>query len=52
MTSRRREACAGFHIERTDIRYTTANQRNGQADLTGELIIMNWKPSELGQLSD
>ncbi|MGE8122590.1 DNA adenine methylase [Pseudomonas fulva] len=41
---------AGFHIERTDIRYTTANQRNGQADLTGELIIMNWKPSELGQL--
>lgn len=45
-----REAFAGFHIERTDIRYTTANQRNGQAEVTGELIIMNWKPSELGQL--
>ncbi|WP_422768387.1 DNA adenine methylase [Pseudomonas fulva] len=45
-----REVFAGFHTEKTDIRYTTANQRNGQADLTGELIIMNWKPSELGQL--
>lgn len=44
------EAFAGFHIEKTDIRYTTANQRNGQADVTEELVIMNWEPSQLGQL--
>lgn len=45
-----REAFAGFHIERTDIRYTTANQRHGQVEVTGELIILNWEPAALGQL--
>ena len=40
----------GFHFEYLDIRYTTANQRIGKADVTGELVIMNWKPAELGQL--
>ncbi|MEG1043097.1 MAG: DNA adenine methylase, partial [Pseudomonas sp.] len=45
-----RAAFDGFHFEQLDIRYTTANQRHGQADVTGELVIMNWEPSQLGQL--
>lgn len=45
-----RRAFDGFHFEQLDIRYTTANQRNGQADVTSELVIMNWEPSQLGQL--
>lgn len=45
-----RQVFEGFHFERLDIRYTTANQRNGQSDLVGELVITNWKPSDLGQL--
>ena len=45
-----REAFDGHYIERTDIRYSCTNQRSGQADVTGELIIMNWKPQELGLL--
>lgn len=45
-----RQVFKGFHFERLDIRYTTANQRNGQSDLVGELVITNWKPSDLGQL--
>ena len=34
----------GFHFETTEIRYTTTNQRQGKAEVTGELIIMNWEP--------
>lgn len=45
-----RAAFKGFHFEQLDIRYTTANQRHGAADITGELVIMNWDPSQLGQL--
>jgi len=47
-----RAAFEGHHIERTDIRYSCTNQRNGQAETTGELIIMNWRPSDLGGLFD
>lgn len=47
-----REAFAGHHIERTDIRYSCTNQRTGSAETTGELIIMNWQPSALGGLFD
>lgn len=47
-----RRAFDGFHIERTDIRYSVTNQRQGQAEATGELIIMNWEPAELGGLFD
>ncbi|MNH32079.1 hypothetical protein D3C79_924980 [compost metagenome] len=45
-----RRAFDGFHFESVDIRYTTTNQRQGKAEITGELIIMNWTPAELGQL--
>lgn len=47
-----REAFAGFHMERIDIRYSVTNQRQGTASETGELVIMNWKPAELGGLFD
>ena len=45
-----RRAFDGFHFECLDIRYTTANQRHGKSDVTGELVIMNWQPEGLGQL--
>ncbi|MNL84989.1 hypothetical protein D3C87_2131390 [compost metagenome] len=45
-----RLAFEGFHFEFLDIRYTTANQRLGKAEVTGELVIMNWHPAGLGQL--
>ena len=47
-----REAFAGFHMERIDIRYSNTNQRQGTAELTGELVIMNWTPAALGGLFD
>ncbi len=47
-----RAAFDGHHIERTDIRYSCTNQRNSQAETTGELIITNWRPAELGGLFD
>ena len=40
----------GFHFETTEIRYTTTNQRQGKAEVTGELIVMNWEPEALGGL--
>jgi len=45
-----RRAFHGFHFETVDIRYSNANQRQGSAQITGELIITNWKPDEFGQL--
>ncbi|MDY4311226.1 DNA adenine methylase [Pseudomonas asiatica] len=45
-----RAAFDGFHFEQLDIRYTTTNQRHGQADVSGELVILNWTPAALGQL--
>ncbi|MNJ46412.1 hypothetical protein D3C77_415400 [compost metagenome] len=45
-----RRAFDGFHFESLDIRYTTTNQRNSKAEMTGELVIMNWKPEGLGRL--
>ncbi|MCY1309256.1 hypothetical protein D9M70_593340 [compost metagenome] len=45
-----RRVFEGFHLERTDIRYTNTNQRQGQAEATGELVIMNWNPAALGGL--
>lgn len=39
-----------FHFETLDIRYTTTNQREGKASITGELVIMNWVPESLGEL--
>lgn len=40
----------GFHFEMLDIRYSTANQRQGKAEVSGELVIMNWEPEALGGL--
>jgi len=40
-----RRAFEGFHFETLDIRYTTTSQRQGKADVTGELVIMNWEPA-------
>lgn len=45
-----RRAFDGFQFETLDMRYTTANPRSGMADVTGELVIMNWQPEGLGQL--
>jgi len=45
-----RRAFQGFHFERTDIRYSTTNQRQTKAAVTGELVIMNWLPADLDQL--
>lgn len=42
----------GFHIEQLDIRYSLANQRNGAADVSGELVIMNYEPAAMGGLFD
>ena len=45
-----RRVFEGFHFEPTVIRYTTTNQRQGRADVTGELIVMNWEPEAWGGL--
>ncbi|MNP02767.1 hypothetical protein D3C76_946280 [compost metagenome] len=45
-----RQTFAGFHFECLDIRYSNTNQREAKAEVTGELVIMNWQPSSLGGL--
>ena len=40
----------GFHFETLDIRYCNTNQRQGKAEVSGELVIMNWEPAALGGL--
>jgi len=45
-----RRVFEGFHFETLDIRYTTTNQRQGKAEISGELVIMNWEPAALGSL--
>ncbi|MCF5803493.1 DNA adenine methylase [Pseudomonas tremae] len=45
-----RRVFEGFHFGTVDIRYSTANQRKVKADVSGELVIMNWEPAELGGL--
>ena len=45
-----RRVFEGFHFETVDIRYSTTNQRQGSAAVSGELIIMNWEPAALGGL--
>ena len=47
-----RRAFDGFHMEQLDIRYSCTNQRQGMAETTGELVIMNWEPAALGGLFD
>lgn len=45
-----RRVFEGFHFETLNIRYTTTNQRQGKAEVSGELVIMNWEPTVLGEL--
>ena len=45
-----RRVFAGFHFETVDIRYSSTNQRQGKAEVSGELVIMNWEPAALGGL--
>ena len=45
-----RRVFGGFHFDRQDVRYTTVNQRQGKAEVSGELIVMNWEPGVLGGL--
>jgi len=45
-----RWAFEGLHREQLDIRYSVNNQRQGKAETTGELVIMNWEPQVLGGL--
>jgi DNA adenine methylase len=45
-----RRVFEGFHFATLGICYTTANQRQGKTEITGELVIMNWAPAELGGL--
>ncbi len=43
-----RRVFEGFYFETTEIWYTTTNQEPAKAEVTGELIVMNWMPSDLG----
>lgn len=45
-----RRAFEGFHMEQTAIKYSVGNQRQGGAETSSELIIMNWQPEVLGGL--
>jgi DNA adenine methylase len=45
-----RRVFEGFHFECLKIRYSNMNQRDATADLSGELVIMNWNPSSFGGL--
>lgn len=40
----------GFRFETMDFCYCYSNQRQGKAEVSGELEIMNWEPSALGGL--
>ncbi|MGE8121538.1 DNA adenine methylase [Pseudomonas fulva] len=45
-----RRAFKGFNFERLKIRYTSSNHRHAKTDMSDELVIMNWSPSDLRQL--
>ncbi len=45
-----RRVFEGVHFETLDIRYTATNQRQGKAEVSGELVIVNWVPAVLGGL--
>ena len=40
----------GFQYVTVDILSSTANQRQGKADVNKELVVMNWEPEALGML--
>lgn len=41
-----RRVFEGFHFETVDIRYSTASQRQGKGEVSGELVIMDWVPED------
>lgn len=45
-----RRVFEGVHFETLDIRYGTANQRQGKGEGSGKLVIMNWVPEMMGML--
>lgn len=45
-----RHVFEGFHFETLVIRYSNLNQRQGKAEVSGELLIINWTPESLGGL--
>lgn len=45
-----RRVFEGFYLETLDIRYSSTNQRQGNAEVSRELVIMNWEPSLLDRL--
>jgi DNA adenine methylase len=45
-----RRVFEGFHFETLNIRYSNTNQRQGSADESGELVIMNWQSEIFGGL--
>jgi len=45
-----RRVFEGLHVETLDIRYSVTNQRQGKADVSSELVIMNWEAAALGRL--
>ncbi|MNF88216.1 hypothetical protein D3C85_974890 [compost metagenome] len=45
-----RRVFEGFHLETLLIRYSNTNQSQGVAELSGELVIMNWQPEVFGSL--
>ncbi|RMU25712.1 DNA adenine methylase [Pseudomonas amygdali pv. morsprunorum] len=47
-----RRAFEGFQFGNIDIRYSTASQRKVKADVSCELVIINWEASTLDSLFD
>lgn len=45
-----RRVFEGFHFETVDNRYITANLQRGKAEVSSELVIMNWELEALGML--
>lgn len=45
-----RQVFEGLHFETVDIRYNTPKQRQGRAEISGELVIKKWSPAALGAL--
>jgi DNA adenine methylase len=45
-----RRVFGGFHFESIEIRYSSANNRQGCPEASRELVILNWKPADLNGL--
>lgn len=44
-----RRVFEGFHFETLDIRYSNTNQRQGKAEVSGELVVMKLGIGSLGR---